>query len=134
MHKLYFGFSLAAVVLLLALSWAVPGSAIMWLADVSPVFTVIRLMMVIGLVGLILTNPPRKIIFRLFLGSVGIFLVGWALSSVYSDSLRIFDFLMFLQVGIAFGISALERTPEEIVDSANELVGRPKKSARISPY
>lgn len=126
MHKGFYVLPLTAVSFLILLSLAAPSSAAMWLASTSVGYIIIRFIMAVALVGLIVTNPPRKVWFRALLGIISGGLAIWAVVGLYTRSIMLVDFLIFMQVSIAFALSALERTPEEVMAETNRLleVGR----------
>lgn len=125
--------SLISVLLLIGLSLAAPSSAPLWLAATSTQYIIIRVILALALAGLIVTNPPRKILFRLALGAVAVFLIGWSLVSVYGGEVKPLDFLIFIQVGISFAIEALERTPEELIASTDKLLQESRRSRQAEP-
>lgn len=87
---------------------------LMWLASTSLNYAYMRVALIIVLVTLLLTSPPRSAYFRLFLigFSSALFISTIALSYWYAIGLL--DAIVFIEVSIIFMIEALEATPEKI--------------------
>ena len=77
-------------------------------ASLSPDYTNIRIAIVILLFGLLLSSPPRSMLFRTIIGFASVGLVAMASYSFFAYSIRVIDAIVFLQVAIIFGIEALE--------------------------
>lgn len=127
MNKTIFGGSLASVIFLIVGSFVFPSSPIMWLASTGIIYSVIRFLMAALLIAVIVSNPPRRRSIRLAMGGMGAFLVAWGLLLAVTNSMHLLDIVLFLEVGIAFGLEALELNEEEI-DERTERLWEPEQS------
>jgi hypothetical protein len=114
MNKAIFGGALVCVLFLLAGTYFFPSSTIMWLAGTSTTYVVFRILAAIALVAVLVTNPPRKLAMRLFMGAVAIALASVGVSIALADSVRLLDMTLFILLGIAFAIEALEFNEDEL--------------------
>jgi hypothetical protein len=117
MGKLIFSGSLFSVIFLMVGTYLFPNQPVMWLAGTSLFYTVLRAMMAVTLLAVLFTEPPRKLYIRLIMGLLGAALVGIGLAMSMSETMHILDVLLFLEVGVAFGIEALEFTDEELAEN-----------------
>jgi len=91
-----------------------PATPAMWLASSSHAFMYLRigLMTLLGL--LLVTNPPRNIYFRTFVGLAAVIMSAWSLGSTYNNHMQLLDSLSILGASVTMGIVALEYTPDEV--------------------
>lgn len=108
MSKLYLFLGFVCLGILLVFGLAAPESSVMWLASSSINFAFIRGGLMIILLALLLTNPPRNKYFRIVTGTVSLLLVSWGLGAFYNNQLQLADFFSLMPAGIAIAIAALE--------------------------
>lgn len=114
MNKAIFGGALACVLFLLAGSYFFPDNSILWLAGTSTPYIVFRAVVAVMLFAVLVTNPPRKLYMRLLMGVIALTLVGAGVTIAVSDSVQLLDMTLFILLGIAFGIEALEFNEDEL--------------------
>lgn len=117
MDKAIFGGSLASVVFLLTGTYVFPHSPIMWLAGTSLTYTIFRLIMTGMLLVVLLSNPPRKMFVRIAMGIIAVVLTGWGVDLMWQGSYKLLDMILFVELGIAFGLAALEVTETGVTDA-----------------
>jgi hypothetical protein len=88
-----------------------PNEFIMWMASTSLTFAVTRGVIILALLGLLFTHPPRKVWFRMLLAIAAVSQISWALAEINSGSIHILDAMLLLNTGIIFAIAALELQP-----------------------
>jgi hypothetical protein len=108
MSKPYLFLAFVCLGILLIFSLVAPGSPVMWLASTSKIFAVIRVGLMIILLWLLLTDPPRNVYLRAITGTASLLLVSWALNAFFSNQLQLVDFLSLVPAGIAAGLDVLE--------------------------
>jgi hypothetical protein len=108
MSKLYIFLAFVCLGILLTFGLVAPDNSVMWLASTTPVFTAVRGGMMLILLGLLVTNPPRNVYFRVITGTASLLLITWCLNAFYHNQLQLADFLSLMPAGIAAGIAALE--------------------------
>jgi hypothetical protein len=86
-----------------------PTSPVMWLASTSAEFAVLRAVLMVVLVAMFVTNPPRKLVLRVLVGVVCTGLAGWALIATYENSMKILDTMIILESTVTSGLMVLER-------------------------
>lgn len=106
----YSGTILICLVLVVGSGWF-PDNAAMWLASTSVLMNIARAAVVMLMIGLLVTNPPRRLAFRALLGVAALGFLTAAMSRIYSGSIQLVDALIFLEVAISFGLAALEGQP-----------------------
>jgi hypothetical protein len=114
MSKAYLFLAFICLGILLVFGIAAPDSPVMWLASTSISFALIRGGLMLIILGLLITNPPRNVYFRIITGTASLLLVSWGLNAFYSNQLQPADFLSLMPAGIAAGITALERDLETV--------------------
>lgn len=85
-----------------------PDAPLMWLASVAPNYAYMRAALIIVLIMLLLTNPPRSQHFRTFLAGFSCALFIGTLVLVSSYTVGLLDAVIFIEVAIIFMIEALE--------------------------
>lgn len=115
MTKLVLILSFIGLALLLTVGMIDPNNAIMWLASTSENFQIIRSGLLLVIFSLLVTEPPRNVVLRMIVGTISVGLLGWGAAGVWNNALPVMDGLLFLSVGLAAGITVLERNtyPEE---------------------
>jgi len=118
MGKLLVFLSLVSLVFLEVGSYLFPSDPVMWLATSSHAFETLRLLIMPILVTLLITNPPRHLTLRYFVGGVSAVLLVAVTLLTYSNVMNMLDSLAFAAAGIAMGIVSLEinYTVEDVVD------------------
>lgn len=116
MSKVVLFFSIVSLSILLFFGLVDPNSPVMWMASTTEIFTYIRMALIVILVGLIVTHPPRNIHFRAFVGVVSVSVTSWALNATYNNEMAFLDTLALLQFSISAGLIALERGYEEVAE------------------
>ena len=85
-----------------------PHTFLMSLADTSLTYQVLRGAIVILLVSILVTKPPRSLKVRAMIGGWSFLLAMQAVEALFSYQLRLLDGLLFLEVAIILAIEALE--------------------------
>jgi hypothetical protein len=88
-----------------------PESPLMWLASHSVAYSIVRAALLVILVALLLSNPPRAMLFRLFLAACAASLGIATIALLMTFEMNIIDAIVFMEIGIIFAIEALE-SPE----------------------
>lgn len=123
MSKLLLILSLIGLFILLTFGLIAPDSPVVWMASTSVNFAILRIIMIAILLGLLLTNPPRNIYFRMFVSVFSVILVSWGLSATYDNQMKLLDSMSLLEVAISAGLIALEQpeTAEKLPFSRYEI-------------
>jgi len=121
MNRTIFGGSLASVIFLIAGTYLFSNSPIMWLASTSLGYTIFRCLVAVALVVVLVTNPPRRLIVRALMGTLAAVMAGWGIALILGDSMHLLDIILFLELGFAFGLEALELNEEEIDERIEQL-------------
>ena len=108
MGKFVLSLSLLGLSILLIFGIFAPNSPVMWLAATSVEYALIRVVLIAVLIGLLVTNPPRNILFRIVAGTIAMGVSGWALSETYQNHMGLLDTLAFLLVSVSTGLAILE--------------------------
>ncbi len=108
MTKLILILSSLGLTITLLLGMYDPGNPIMWLASTSETFTILRAGLLL-IFTLLVTEPPRNVYLRAFIGIVSVVLVSSSLGAFYVNSMQAVDAFLLMAVGIASGITVLER-------------------------
>ena len=109
MSKVILLMSFFALNILLLFGLFAPNSPVMWLASSSVNFAFLRMVLMLVLVALLVTKPPRNIVFRICVGFLSVGLVSWSLVSTYNNQMMLLDTLVILQTCISAGLIILER-------------------------
>jgi hypothetical protein len=129
MSKLILFLSFVSLGVLLAFGLAAPDSPVMWLASSSSGFAWLRMALMAILFGLMITTPPRNVIFRVFVGLFSVGLIGWCLNATYNNQMGFADTLSLLAASLAAGIVVLERDVYEARERALE-----RATARLAKF
>jgi hypothetical protein len=114
MNKAIFSCALACVLFLIAGTYLFPNNPVMWLAGTTLPYTVFRALAAVALITVLVTNPPRRLYMRIFMGSAALVLLLAGLGVGASDSVQILDMMLYLILGISLAIEALEFNEEEL--------------------
>ena len=104
--------SFLGIALLLVGCLVAPESAAFWLATKSQDYTIIRLVLLISLGLLLVTNPPRNKVLRTVIGAVASVTGLWALGQTYQNEMQILDSMSILAASVSAGIAVLEYVPD----------------------
>lgn len=113
MDKTLYATSLLFAVLLIFGSTLIPGSTIMSLASTTTAMEVVRGVLIVAMIALLLSRPPRHWLFRAGLGGIAATFAVITCSLFVGSSMHVFDMLLFAEAAIAFGLAALEIEPAE---------------------
>lgn len=116
----YAGGALIAAALI-AGSIFIPTSFVMVLASTSLAANIARVIVVLLMFGLIITNPPRSHAFRVLLGVASFGFLYYAVQHALSGTIQLADSILFLQASIAFAIEALEPSVQRRPKAVEEL-------------
>lgn len=119
MKRLLFVGSLLCVLALIVGSFLFPQNLIMALASTSSVANIVRGALAIVLVVVLCTEPPRHVTLRLGMGLLGGGLLILGLVTSFGDSMHLLDAVLYLQLGCALGIEALEFNEDELLRQIN---------------
>lgn len=108
MHTTAYLGSLLLVSILTIGSFFFPDSAAMWLASSAPEMITARLIIGILIVGLLVSQPPRNLGFRMVLGLAAAVLAGWGIQNAFDGGITFVDSLLFLHAGVSFALAAIE--------------------------
>ncbi len=111
MDRVLYIVSFVAAILLIVGSRLVPDSAPMWLASTDLSMNLLRGMLAGMMLGLLFTEPPRRLLFRGALGALGILLAIMATVPLLQGSIHIVDVLLFAQASVCFLLAAIEAEP-----------------------
>jgi hypothetical protein len=105
----YFGsFIIAAALLVGSLFFS--DSFVMTFASTSTGIDIARIILMVLMLGLMFSEPPRSAKFRTVLAMASGCFVFWALNYAMRGSVAIADSVLFLHAALSFGIAALEPT------------------------
>lgn len=85
-----------------------PDTIITMFADDSTVFMALRAGIVVMLLSLLMTNPPRSQALRLLIGTWSVALIALTSHLFLNYQLLLLDAILFVEVAIIFGVEALE--------------------------
>ncbi len=120
MGKVILLLSFFGIGLLLVIAAVDPNSPAVWLASTSSGFFQVRAFMMLILFALLVTNPPRNVYFRAFVGILSLIAVSWALSATYQNEMKLLDTLSILEVGICAGITVLEQDLQTVKSARDQ--------------
>ena len=104
--------SFLGIAILLIGCLVAPESSAFWLAAKSDGYTVVRLVLLVSLGALLVTNPPRNKALRMVIGGVASIIGVWALGATYQNEMQILDSMAILAACVSSGIAVLEYIPE----------------------
>jgi hypothetical protein len=108
MSKIILIMSIGCLSFLLFMGIFSPENPTVWMASTSSEFAALRFGLILVLLGLLVTKPPRNIYFRYFVAFISIGLMSWAMGATYTNNMKFLDTLILLEVAIASGIISLE--------------------------
>ena len=133
MSKFIIGSSLACLVLLIAGSILTPSSPFMWLANTSEAYNLVRIGTALLLVLLLVTEQPRNMILRVFVGMVTVTILATVMVLTSDNSMPLLDSLSLTIASISMGIVVLEINPAKTTDVDIEMLRRAKRHGQLIP-
>lgn len=109
MGKLVILLAFASMALLEIGSYLFPADLIMWFANTSITYLVIRGVLMSLLLLLLVTKPPRRMLLRYVIGIVAVGTLVRVVNLTMQNDIQLLDGLAFLAASIAMMIAALER-------------------------
>ncbi|MDB5168342.1 MAG: hypothetical protein JWO55_600 [Candidatus Saccharibacteria bacterium] len=91
-----------------------PDTPLMWLASTSIYYAYMRAALIVVLVTLLVTSPPRSGYFRLFLAAFASALAISAIHLSYWYAISLLDAVIFIEVAIIFMIESLEASADDV--------------------
>jgi hypothetical protein len=91
-----------------------PDAPLMWLASTSIYYAYMRAALIIVLVTLLVTSPPRSGYFRLFLAAFSSALAISTILLSYWYAISLLDAVIFIEVAIIFMIESLEASTADV--------------------
>lgn len=122
--KLLIGLTLGLVVVLIIGGLWFPASLMMAFAGSTVVYTALRIVMVVLLVALLFTKPPRSKLFRTMLATWSFALAVLATQLLMTYQLHLLDAIVFLEVAIIFGVEALEMNVSSVAAASKKRVAK----------
>jgi hypothetical protein len=92
-----------------------PDASAIWLASSAQSFDILRSSVMVMLLVLMFTNPPRNVVLRAVIGVAALTFIGWSGYMTYQNSMMLLDGIVFLAAGIASLIAVLEFEPDDVV-------------------
>lgn len=111
MDKALYAASFLLAVVLITGNALAPNSTFMWLASTSMLMDVFRLIVAALMLGLLFTEPPRSMAFRLALGLGGVLFGSLAAAPILSGGINLLDVLLFASASVCFLLAAVEAEP-----------------------
>ena len=90
-----------------------PTAPALWLASTAQGYMYLRIGLLALLAILLLTNPPRNVYFRAFVGILAVTLGAWSIEATYQNHMQFLDTLSILGASVTMAIVALEYQPDE---------------------
>lgn len=106
--KVLIGWTLVFIAALLLTGLYYPQSLLMAFAGSGTAYIIIRAVIMVLLIGLLVTHPPRSLLFRTMLGVWAVALSVLVGQLLLSYQIHILDAVVFIEVAIIFAIEALE--------------------------
>lgn len=106
--RLLIGLTLVLVGVLLIGGLYYPGTLLMGFAGTTAAYALIRGAIILLLLGLLVTQPPRSRLFRVMLGTWAVALAVLAGQLLLTYQIFLLDAIMFIEIAIIFGVEALE--------------------------
>lgn len=113
MNKFMLFITFVSLGFLTVLSTIDPNSSAVWLASPSQSFDILRSGVMVMLLVLMFTNPPRNVVLRTIIGISAIALTFWSGYMAYESVIQLLDGLVLLAAGLTSLIAVLEFEPED---------------------
>lgn len=91
-----------------------PDSFLMSFADTGTVHSVLRSLVIIGLMVIVVSRPPRSERVRLLLGTLSSIILAGACASMVDYHVGLLDAAVYLLVSIVLALEALEAQPARV--------------------
>lgn len=85
-----------------------PDTSAVWLASSDRSFDLLRSGVMLVLLTLMFTNPPRNVLLRAVIGVMTVVFIGWSGYMTYEGFMQILDGIIFVAAGISALIAVLE--------------------------
>jgi hypothetical protein len=108
MKKILITLTILLIGALLLCGMYLPNAPLMWVASTALNYAYIRIGLLLVLLGLLFTNPPRALYFRAALGLVALILGVTTVYMLFTYQMYVVDVVVFLEVAIICGLEALE--------------------------
>lgn len=109
-NKFLIGGTVGLISTVLVASVFFQSSVLLWFVDTSPVYLFLRSVMVLLLVGLLITNPPRSKLLRVSLVAFSVVLIAVVVERVMAYQMHLLDVIIFVEVAIILAIESLEHS------------------------
>ncbi len=113
MNKFMLFITFVSLGFLTVLSTIDPNSSAVWLASPDQSFDILRSGVMVVLLVLMFTNPPRNVVLRTIVGISAIALTSWSGYMAYESAIQILDGLVLLAAGITSLVAVLEFEGED---------------------
>lgn len=113
MRKFYLWFSLASLIFLGIGTHFTSDSILLAFAATSDTAQLIRLGLIAVIAGQLVTIPPRHPALRIATGLTALLATGYGINLFFSGYSPLLDVCVYMLVGVALGISALELSDED---------------------
>jgi hypothetical protein len=122
MRKFHITFAFIALLAVLVGNHFVPDTPALWLTSNDSLTQAVRFGLVAILGAQLLTTPPRALFLRGMTMASALFAIGFGIHTLGGASSPIVDTFLFLQIGIALAITALETKAGTMRTSNSRLV------------
>lgn len=112
-NKFLIGGTVGLIATILVASVFFQSSPLLWFVDTSPVYLFLRSVMVLLMIGLLVTSPPRSKLLRSSLAIFAVMLVVVVVERVMAYQIHLLDVIIFIEVAIILAIESLERSTYE---------------------
>lgn len=113
MNKFMLFITFVSLGFLTALTTVDPNASAVWLASPAQSFDILRSGVMVVLLVLMFTNPPRNIVLRTIVGISAVALIGWSGYMAYESVIQLLDGLVLLAAGITSLVAVLEFEGED---------------------
>jgi len=125
-NKILIGFTFLLVAAALVGSMMHTNDPFMWFVSSQPAFQAVRGTLLLALLALLFSRPPRSLAFRVMLGLCAMVVAVMTAHGVQTYEVNLIDAVLFIEVAIIFGIEALE------IESLSTQTERAKRFAKTS--
>ena len=128
MKKLITFITLLFTTFLFVGSFYFPNDTIMWFANTTVHYQILRGILLAALLTVLLSHPPRALYFRWFIGGLSLGLLIVSISSIFTYSMNLLDMLVFIETAIVLGVEALEEEHIRLHSITRKITGKEKPS------
>jgi hypothetical protein len=115
-------------------SFAFSSNPLMWLASPATSYEITRAILIVLLVALAVTNPPRNVLLRIAVGVLAAGVLVSALLGTFVGNMPVLDSLTLLAASVAMGIMAFEINPDDDSYVDIETLRQVKRGGRIHAH